>query len=325
MIITDENKGGFILKKLFIFIIVLFTSIIGACGNDANDEKEQKDLIYTSIYPIQFLTEQIVGNEATVKSVIPPGVDAHSFELSSKEMTDIAKGEAFIFLGAGMESFAEATADALNSQDVTLLEIGKHEELFIKDESDDHDHGHEDDEHHHDHGDLDPHIWLDPLRMIDIGKLITAELSDLHPDNQKQYEENMNNLEKELTALDEQFVNVLSKKEHKHVLVNHAAFGYWEDRYGLKQIAISGLSSSEEPSQKDLAKITKIAEEKQMNYVLYDQTGSNRVAKIVQEHLGAEERVLHNLEVLTDEDINHKDDYFSLMKHNLNILDEVTN
>lgn len=320
MIFTDENKGGFILKKRLIFIIVIFISIISGCENDV---KEQTDLIYTSIYPIQFLTEQIVGNEVAVKSIIPPGVDAHSFELSSKEMTDIAKGEAFIFLGAGMESFAEATADALNSQDVTLVEIGKHEELFMKNESDDHHHGHEDDEH--DHGDLDPHIWLDPLRMIDIGKLITAELSALHPNNQKQYEENMNNLEKELTALDEQFVDVLSKKEDKHVLVNHAAFGYWEDRYGIKQIAISGLSSSDEPSQKDLAKITKLAEEKQLKYVLYDQTGSNRVAKIVQEHLGAEERVLHNLEVLTDEDINHKDDYFSLMKHNLNILDEVTN
>lgn len=320
MIFTDENKGGFILKKRLIFIIVIFISIISGCENDV---KEQEDLIYTSIYPIQFLTEQIVGNEVAVKSIIPPGVDAHSFELSSKEMTDIAKGEAFIFLGAGMESFAEATADALNSQDVTLVEIGKHEELFMKNESDDHHHGHEDDEH--DHGDLDPHIWLDPLRMIDIGKLITAELSALHPNNQKQYEENMNNLEKELTALDEQFVDVLSKKEDKHVLVNHAAFGYWEDRYGIKQIAISGLSSSDEPSQKDLAKITKLAEEKQLKYVLYDQTGSNRVAKIVQEHLGAEERVLHNLEVLTDEDINHKDDYFSLMKHNLNILDEVTN
>lgn len=308
------------MKKRLIFIIVIFISIISGCENDV---KEQKDLIYTSIYPIQFLTEQIVGNEVAVKSIIPPGVDAHSFELSSKEMTDIAKGEAFIFLGAGMESFAEATADALNSQNITLVEIGKHEELFMKNESDDHHHGHEDDEH--DHGDLDPHIWLDPLRMIDIGKLITAELSALHPNNQKQYEENMNNLEKELTALDEQFVDVLSKKEDKHVLVNHAAFGYWEDRYGIKQIAISGLSSSDEPSQKDLAKITKLAEEKQLKYVLYDQTGSNRVAKIVQEHLGAEERVLHNLEVLTDEDINHKDDYFSLMKHNLNILDEVTN
>src|SRR5690606_10530369 len=143
MIFTDENKGGFILKKRLIFIIVIFISIISGCENDV---KEQKDLIYTSIYPIQFLTEQIVGNEVAVKSIIPPGVDAHSFELSSKEMTDIAKGEAFIFLGAGMESFAEATADALNSQDVTLVEIGKHEELFMKNESDDHHHGHEDDE-----------------------------------------------------------------------------------------------------------------------------------------------------------------------------------
>jgi len=332
MILIDEFKGGFILKRLFTITAILFTVLLGACGKDTNDAKEQKDLIYTSIYPIQYLTEQIVGDEATVKSVIPPGVDAHSFELSSKEMTDIAKGDAFIYLGSGMESFAEATADALKTHDVTLLEIGKHEELFIEGDGHDHGHdGHEDDEHaheendhHHDHGDLDPHIWLDPLRMIDIGKIITAQLSELHPDYKKQYEENLKKLEEELTALDQQFVDTLSKKKHKHVLVSHAAFGYWEDRYGIEQISISGLSSSNEPSQKDLAKITKLAEEKQMNYVLYDQTGTNRVAKIVQDQIGAEERVLHNLEVLRDEDINNKDDYISLMQHNLKILDEVT-
>nr|WP_307479900.1 zinc ABC transporter substrate-binding protein [Cytobacillus purgationiresistens] len=39
------------------------------------------------------------------------------------------------------------------------------------------------------------------------------------------------------------------------MIVPHAAFGYWEERYGVKQIAISGLSSEEEPSQKELIRL----------------------------------------------------------------------
>ena len=43
----------------------------------------------------------------------------------------------------------------------------------------------------------------------------------------------------------------------KEILVSHAAYGYWEQRYGLKQIPIAGISASDEPSQKQLADITK--------------------------------------------------------------------
>ncbi|WP_237359071.1 hypothetical protein, partial [Salmonella enterica] len=45
-------------------------------------------------------------------------------------MTTIAEADAFIYLGAGMEAFAQTAADALSNQEVQLAELGTNEELF---------------------------------------------------------------------------------------------------------------------------------------------------------------------------------------------------
>ena len=43
----------------------------------------------------------------------------------------------------------------------------------------------------------------------------------------------------------------------KTFFVSHASFGYIADSYGLEQVAIAGLNSQSEPSQKQLAKLSK--------------------------------------------------------------------
>lgn len=346
-------KKIFTIISAFILVFVISGCSSNSSSKEPNDTKGKKLEIYTSIYPLQYITEQIGGDNVTVKSIYPPGVDAHTYEPTSKEMTDMAKSDAFIYLGAGMESFAETAASALSKQDVKFIEIAKHEALFSKssdghdghdhgtdtdhnaeadNDHDEHDHGAEadhnaevhDDHDGHDHGDKDPHIWLDPLRMIDMGAIIKDELITLNPENKKQYEKNYEALTKSLTALDQEFVTSLKDKQNKHILVSHAAYGYWEQRYGIEQIAISGLSSSDEPSQKDLAKIAKLAKEHQIKYVIFEQNASDRVSTIIQEHIKAEALHIHNLEVLTDEDIKNNADYISLMKANLAVLNKAT-
>lgn len=299
---------GKVLLGLLLFILLT------AC-NSTNETRDDQLLIYTSIYPIQYIAEEITGNEAVVKSIYPPGVDAHTYEPTSKEITEIANGDAFIYLGAGMESFAETAADALQSQDILFIEIGGHEHLFAEDEHDD---------HGHDHGDHDPHIWLDPLRMIEIGEIIKDELVSLHPENEDEYIANFEALKQDLTVLDEEFTATLEPKDNKQILVSHAAYGYWEERYGIEQIPISGLSSSDEPSQKDLAEIARLAEKEDLTYVIFEQTGSNRLASIIQEYIHAEGLTIHNLEVLTEDDIAENENYLTLMEKNLEVLDQAT-
>lgn len=309
----------------YMIAIMLLTALIAAgCSNGGNDQKKSGKIdIYTSIYPLEYLTKQIGGDHVAVQSVYPPGVDAHTFEPTSKTVTDIARSDAFIYMGAGMEGFAETTASALNNQDVKMLEIGKNSTLFKEaDEADKH--GHEGDEHDgHEHGDKDPHVWLDPLKMIAIGQMVEKNLAKWDPDHKQEYAKNLADLTDKLTTLDTKFSETLGKDKDKHILVSHAAYGYWE-RYGIEQIAIRGLSSSDEPSQKELAKTTRLAEDLDLHYVIYEKNEEDRLGKIIQKQINAKALHIHNLEVLTQNDLDKHDDYISLMEDNLEVLKKAT-
>ncbi|WP_010532198.1 metal ABC transporter solute-binding protein, Zn/Mn family [Lentibacillus jeotgali] len=309
------------MKRYQAILLLIMTGILAAgCTSSESDTNSNAALkIYTSLYPIQYAVERIGGESVETESVYPPGVDAHTYEPSSREMTSIAEGDAFMFLGAGMEGFAETAAQALDSQNVALIELGADEALFHEetDGSNTHDHA----GHHHDHN---PHIWLDPTRMIDMAKIIKGKLADLHPEKSEQYTNNFNELKNDLLALDEQFQKTLKPKKNKKILVSHAAYGYWEKRYGIEQIAISGLSSSEEPSQKELTTIIDQAQNYNMDYILFEQNSSDRVSEIIQDQIGAKSLSIHNLAVLTEADVANGEDYLSLMNHNLEVLDQAT-
>jgi len=109
--------------------------------------------------------------------------------------------------------------------------------------------------------------------------------------------------------------------KHKEIIVSHAAYGYWEKRYGIKQLSISGLSSSSEPTQRELKQIIKTAQENDLNYVFLEQNVSTKLAEVVRKEIKAEPLYLHNLSVLTDADIKNKRTYFSIMNDNLKALE----
>lgn len=304
-------------KSSYVILFIAFAMLITGCQSTSETDENK---VYTSIYPIQYIVEEIGGDLITTESVYPPGVDAHSYEPSSRDMTKIAKGDAFIYLGVGMESFAETAADSLENQDVKLVEVAALDDSLFS-----HGINHNDDDHDgHSHGDQDPHVWFDPLRMIQMGELIKDELGTVFPDDKEIFMTNFKAFEEKMLALDEDFTQTLAEKNKKSILVAHAAYGYWEERYGIEQIAISGLTTNDEPSQKELTEIVNIAEEHDLKYVIFEQTGTDKVSQIIMEQIDAEPLYMHNLESLTEDDIEHNENYITLMEKNLDVLDQAT-
>lgn len=107
--------------------------------------------------------------------------------------------------------------------------------------------------------------------------------------------------------------------------MSHAAFGYIAGNYGLTQIPVAGLNSQSEPSQKELAEIVALAKKHQIKYILFEQNVSSKLASVIQQEIGAESLILHNLSVLTEDDIKNNEDYFTLMEKNLKTLEKALN
>lgn len=294
-------------------LLVLFSSFcllfISACDELNEEQKNADSFIYTSIYPIQFIVDRLTNEDTYVQSIYPAGVDAHTYEPTSREITNMAEADAFIFLGNHLEGFADTAANALANQPVQLIELSEHEELFHRSEP-------------YSSGDIDPHIWLDPLRMIDMAEYIKEDLTRLLPEQADELADNLEKLTTDLTTLDEAFKTMVDDKVNKDIVVTHAAYSYWEERYGIKQIPISGISTSDEPSQRDLVKIVNAAKDKQIKHVIFDQLSDHQTGKIIQEHLDAKALHIHNLETLTEKDIEEDEDYLSLMYKNIETLDE---
>lgn len=331
-------------KSLFLISTALLLVLLAACGNDDSQKSSEdgKLKVYTTIYPIQYFAERIGGDQVEVESVLPPGSDAHNFEPTSNQMVDIAKADAFLYSSDELETYAKTIADAVGDEDVKIAQLADGINLLPFDEEHDHsheateeehDHSHEatEDEHdheedateeEHDHGSIDPHYWLDPERAEQMAENMKNTLVELDPDNETTYEDNYAAVAEELDELDRKFQQAVEGKDNKKIIVSHAAYGYWEDRYGIEQIAITGLSPTNEPSQQELEEIIHTAEDNKLNYVLFEQNISPKVATIVQDEIGADVLRIHNLETVTEDEIDAGEDYFSLMDKNIETLEQ---
>ncbi|WP_050183907.1 metal ABC transporter substrate-binding protein [Domibacillus robiginosus] len=347
-------------KGLSVFFTIILASamFLSGCGEsktiEQTENQEEKDqlTIYTTIFPLKDFAEKIGGEYAQVESVYPPNIDAHTFEPSQKTMINIAKSDGFIYTGAGLEGFVDNAVEALKNEEVKLIEAadgvtfiqgsdeheghedehaGENSEEQAEEETheDSQDseavHEHEADEEEQDHGDLDPHIWLDPIRAITIAENIKQALVELKPEQKEAFEENFKELKSELEQLDKEFSETIQNGKTKEIVVSHAAYGYWEERYGLKQISIAGFAPSDEPSQKELQAIIKDAREKKVKYIIFEQNVESKITDVVQNEIGAEPLTLHNLESITEQEVENQEDYISLMKQNIETLKKALN
>ncbi|MGD6872866.1 metal ABC transporter solute-binding protein, Zn/Mn family [Sutcliffiella horikoshii] len=389
-------------KSIFIaMMLVVFTFLVGCNSDNQASDGSEKLTVYTTIFPLEDFTKKIGGEHVDVKSVFPAGADAHTFEPSTKTMSEMASADAFIYTGVGVEGFADKAKGVLENEEVTIVAAGEGIELRGEEESheeehdhehdeeaheeehdhehdeeaheeehnhehdeeaheeehdheheegaheEEHDHEHEEeaheDEHNHeneeehgdehgedgheghDHSNGDPHVWLDPTLSITLAENVKNALVELKPEAKEDFEANFETLKADLEKLDTEFKDTVDSAKTNKILVSHAAYGYWENRYGLEQISVNGLSPTQEPSQKQLTEIINTAKENEIQYVIFDQNISGKIAEVVQDEIKAEPLVLHNLEAATEKDVENEEDYFSLMRQNLETLKKALN
>ncbi|WP_066292022.1 metal ABC transporter solute-binding protein, Zn/Mn family [Bacillus sp. FJAT-29937] len=320
------------MKKILIFFLMLSLFLTGCAAGEEEIEKKSDTLtVYTTVYPLQYFAERIGGKYVETKTVYPPGADEHSFEPTQKDMMKLADADLFIFIGLGLEGFVEKAKETLKDEDVQMIAAGEnvHLDTTIETDSAHEEEDHHEEEHHgddgHNHGDIDPHIWIDPIYAKGLAEATKNALIEKMPKHKDDFNANYDELINELDQLNNDFKTVVDQAQHKEIIVSHAAFGYWEKRYGIKQISVSGLNSSNEPTQKQLEKIINEAKEHDLKYVFFEQNVSSKLTEIIQKELGAEPLYLHNLSVLTNQDIDNDSTYFSIMNENLKALEKALN
>jgi zinc transport system substrate-binding protein len=261
--------------------------------------------VVAAFYPLEWMARGIGGDHIEVGGLTSPGVEPHDLELTPGQVRQLSEAELVIYLGEGFQpAVEEVMADLGEGRGLDLL--AKQELLTGQDE-------HAEDEHAEDEAPLDPHVWLDPVRMADMASTVADHLSDLAPEHREDFKANARALRRALMALHNDYQEALADCARDELVVSHEAFGYLVERYGLEQVGISGLDPESEPSPGRLAEVAELARERGVTTIFFERFVQPDVAQTLADEIGIETAVLDPLEFPPEGDA----DYLDVMRTNL--------
>ena len=302
------------MKKLSMLLVALAMFIVG-CGGEKQSVSDKLQ-VAASFYPMAEFARNVGGDKAEVFVLVPDGAEAHDWEPSPSDLSRLGKAQVFVYNGV-VEPWAKQALTALSERKILAVQTG----LGLYERAGE---THEEEHHHHDHGCVhgkqDPHVWISPKKAIKQVERITAVLCEADAKNAKYYQDNSAKYVEQLKALDIQLTNLAKNAPRKVFVTAHAAFGHLADDYGLKQLAVNGLSPHAEPTPADLQRLIKVVQEENVRYVFFETLTDPKLAKLVADETGAEISVLDPLEGLNEEGRKNKLDYLQIMQRNIHNL-----
>jgi zinc transport system substrate-binding protein len=294
-------------------VAALALSACGSGGATADSAVGDKLAVVASFYPLQFATEQVGGAHLAVTSLTKPGAEPHDIELTPRDVATVSKARLVVYekgLQGAVDQAVESEAGdrSLDVAPSARLDLLFHPTIGAPAQG----------SGENAPGTTDPHFWLDPQRYSEVAKAIAQRLSSVDPVHKADYEKNARAFEDRLATLGKDFTAGLAGCRRKEFVTSHAAFGYLAERFGLRQIAINGLSPGAEPKAAVLAAVSTYAKTHQVTTIYAETLVSPATAQTVASETGAKMATLDPIEGLTDR--SHGKDYFEVMRSNLTAL-----
>jgi zinc transport system substrate-binding protein len=292
----DMNKK---IISIFVVGVIIIGVLIFILNNFYHPSGQSAKIqVAASFYPLYFFSKEIAGDKAEIINITPAGTEPHDYEPTTKDIIQIEKSRMLVINGFGFEPWSENIKQNIDPEKTLIIQAAQGLENQQK----------------------DPHTWLSPALAEQMVDKITQGFIRVDPASKDFYETNADNLKNRLANLDNEYKKGLANCKEKNIITSHAAFGYLAQAYGFNQISIAGLSPDEEPSPRQLADITKLAEADNIKYIFFEKLVSPKLSETIAGEIGAETLVLDPLEGLSLDDIAQGKDYFTEMKNNLNNL-----
>ena len=313
------------MKKLLILLsLLLLTVSLTACDPS---NSEDKNVVYITVYPMQYLVQEIAGDTVEVKFV--PGASSHgeSIDWSAKEIIDMAEADLLFYVHGGADDYVPAHEEVFENGNVQLVDMSQHityNQLCLTDT-------HSDEEEQIpavlcDDNSLtpDPHFWLDPIKMIEAAEFVKDKLISSFPENQELYNNNYIVLNAALEHLDVDY-QTMAGLATKPIMTTVRLFTYWEKRYNIEILSITNDVHSSESNPGDIIELADEAVFHGIMYILFELNANSPAGDQVLEQLlltfpNASKLSLHGLGKLTTEEIENGSNYVSIMYENLEVL-----
>lgn len=282
------------MKKLGIITSTIMI-ILGMTGCIKRDNLEDIT-IYTTVYPIEYITEQLYGEHSTIKSIYPDGVNINTYELTGKQIKDYSKENMYIFDGLSTEK--DYVKDMFNfNKNLMIIDTTLSMEM---------NYGREE-------------LWLDPSNFLMLTLNIKNGLLEYISNHylKEEIEENYDALKLTVSNIDANLKRLSETADYKTIVVDNDIFKFLE-KYGFTVIS---LEENDKLIDKTIVESTNLLNEGKNHYIFT--TNSNDLNETVQKIINdtdAKVLELNTISNLNEKQRNEKEDYVSLLNENIEQL-----
>lgn len=281
------------MKRLFTIMgLVAFVLLFSGCKSDSMENIQ----IYTSVYPIQYVTERIYGDYASIHNIYPQGINPYDYKLTDKQISDYSDCDLMIYNGQSSE------------RDLIVEMLNKNNYLKIIDATNKIDIQYHVDE-----------IWINPSNMLMIAKNIKDGLneyvvSDIIKSN---IDKNYEKIRMDISSLDASLKEMALYAKENKLIVSSNQFEFLE-KYGLNVISLDDTTYTD----KIFSDASDAASSGEIKYIYLkkNEEPNDNIKRLKESYPSLEYMYIDTLNNITTNDKKEGNDYITIMNDNIDKL-----
>ena len=260
-------------RSITVLVSAMVLFAVACSDTGPADEMAVLNVVTTSNIVADW-ARNVGGNRVEVFSLLPAQADPHSFRPGAQDVTRVADADLVLSVGLALEAeWLSKLLDSASADNRRVVALGESIDPIVVS------------------GVVDPHFWLDPLRVKMAVLQIEDELSELDPDGAALYR---NDAGTYIAALDElqewTLKQVATLPEERRLLATtHDSLRYFAETYGFTLVGgtFGGNIAGQEPSAEEMATIVDTIIETKVDAVFVENAVNDRLARTIAEETGA--------------------------------------
>lgn len=280
------------IMKLFSLIGIMFC--LSGCFKE---DTLNNDNVYTTIYPIKYLTDVLYGNTKTISSIYPNGANVSTYELTKKQKEVYSSGALFIYNGITTEK--ELAREFLKANKKILLIDASYSLKYDTDIEE---------------------LWLSPNNYLMLAKNIKNNLIEYTTSKvtKESIENNFNELEERLSYMDADLRSIASQavNEGNSLIITSSSKLNFLKKYGFEILNLDNNSINENTLKSNFKN------ENYKDIYLCSTDPKTDLIKDLETNYGANVITVNTMETLTDNEVANKENYETIMN---NFIENIRN
>jgi ABC-type Zn uptake system ZnuABC Zn-binding protein ZnuA len=238
------------MNRRLVVTLVALLAVVAACGgttgSPAASNSSYRVVATTSVFAD--LARLALGDTVQIDSIVPAGIDVHTFEPAPSDAAKIAAADLILMNGLGLDDWVGSLIEAAQQSDTNVVRLGEGLDTvgtwsYLASPEGDPEHAY------------DPHVWLDPAGAELYVQRIAERVSQEQPELASAIAATSADGLAQIRTLDLEVSAMFAAipAENRKIVTFHDAFGYYARAYDITIVGVAIASPGQDPSAREIA------------------------------------------------------------------------